>query len=134
MTQFNESQHNRATDGKFTHKPHAEADPIRLHPAKEEYELRAIHDARKSFHGKATVTRSGGEASLHSYGTKVVTIKGATQEDPNNMFASPDKVTLHPRWDKSPTTVRHVKEFLTQQGFVGGTTKQIREQYADTED
>ena len=32
MSQFDESKHNRATDGKFAHKPHSEADGVSLTP------------------------------------------------------------------------------------------------------
>ena len=30
MTQFDEAKHNRASDGKFANKPHAEADSVNL--------------------------------------------------------------------------------------------------------
>mgnify|MGYP007022639793 CR=1 FL=1 len=96
---------------------------------KESFELRAIHDARKSFGGKATVGIEDGQTDLYSYGTKVVTIDNEHEDDPNGIYALPQKVTLHPMWDSSDTTLRHVKEFLTQYGYRAGTLAEIREQY-----
>lgn len=80
-------------------------------------ELSPQHDARKSFYGKAkVVTDSDGTQILYSYNTPVVEIKD-------------DKVVLKPMWDSSATTLRHVKEFLKQNGFEVGSKAQLAKMY-----
>lgn len=80
-------------------------------------ELSAQNDSRKSFYGKAhVVTDDDGTQILYSYNTPVVEIKGG-------------KVTLKPMWDSSATTLRHVKEFLKQNGFEVGSKAQIAKMY-----
>ena len=80
------------------------------------YGLNTQFDKRKSFGGKAQVDVSNGEETLYSYDTPVVRIKDET-------------VTLLPKWDFSPTTLRHVKEFLKQHGFKAETRNQIAADY-----
>lgn len=81
------------------------------------YELSPQYDSRQSFYGKAHVERDGeGFDILYSYNTPVVKIKG-------------DTVYLLPLWDSSNTTLRHVKEFLRQNGFEAGTRQQIARAY-----
>ena len=80
-------------------------------------ELSPQHDARKSFYGKAhVVTDSDGTQILYSYNTPVVEIKD-------------DNVKLLAMWDSSQTTLRHVKEFLQQNGFSVGSKQQIARLY-----
>lgn len=91
-------------------------------------ELLPIYDARKSFYGKARVTVDGfdgfggwikapGEKYLYSYNTVVCYI------DAENT------VHLLPAWNYSATTLRHVKEFLKQNGRKAENAAQIRKDY-----
>lgn len=81
------------------------------------YDLRPEYDSRQSFHSKAYVDDEGSEKTLYSYHTKVAEIKDG-------------KPILYPKWDFSSTTLRHVKEFLKQNGFKAETQKQIARDYA----
>lgn len=81
------------------------------------YDMSPNFDARKSFYGKARVDDNGDTKTLLSYNTPVCKIDGG-------------KVTLLPRWDESQTTLRHVKEFLKQNGFTADSLAQIRRDYA----
>ena len=79
-------------------------------------ELSTRFDSRKSFYGKATVEFVGGWgqfAELHSYGVHVAT--AGEWENPNTGEVL-RVVVLHADWDYSPTTLRHVKEFIGQFG------------------
>lgn len=67
------------------------------------YQLEAKYDARNSFYGKAKVEMEDHNKTLYSYGQAVVTV------DPEFHVA-----TRHID-DMSPTTLRHVKEFLKQE-------------------
>ena len=82
------------------------------------YTLHPQHDARQSFYGKARVDVSpdGKTKTLISYNTKVARIVDG-------------KVELLYDWDSSQTTLRHVKEFLKQNGFKAETSKQIAKDY-----
>ena len=82
------------------------------------YELEPQFDSRQSFYGKATVTGTNTGLVLRSYGTIVATIDDETNE-----------VTLLPRWSDSATTLRHVKEFLRQNGFKAESKAQIKADY-----
>lgn len=82
--------------------------------------LMPIYDSRKSFYNKAVVeddSMNHGGKLLYSYGTWVVAICG-------------DHVRLFSAWDHSATTLRHVKEFLKQNGFKAETKAQIEKDYA----
>ena len=81
------------------------------------YELVPVHDARKSFYGKALVRIGPDTQELYSYGTLVAS---------NTAL---NGVTLYPQWDHSPTTLRHVKEFLKQNNLEATTKKQMAETY-----
>lgn len=83
------------------------------------YDLRTQHDSRASFHNKAIVdiNDENGEKTLYSYNTPVVKL---TKEK---------EIKLLPKWDSSATTLRHVKEFLKQNGFKADSLKQIRQDY-----
>ena len=83
-------------------------------------ELSPSYDSRKSFYGKAhIVTDDDGSEILYSYDTPVVKIKDG-------------KVELLAQWDSSQTTLRHVKEFLQQNGFKAGSKAQIAKMYGTT--
>lgn len=77
------------------------------------YQLEAMHDAKKSFYGKALV-ESGGAPSLYSYGAKVAETQGQ------------GRIALYPDADYSPTTRRHVKEFVKQQAGKSISTEELR--------
>lgn len=91
--------------------------------------LHPIHDTRKSFYGKALFTvdtvlwgkstelTAPGEKHLYSYDNHVCYIDNA------------GKVHLLPLWNYSATTLRHVKEFLKQNGFKADNSKQLKKDY-----
>ena len=85
-------------------------------------QLKPIYDKAISFYGKAETERKGNAIILYSYNTKVAEIKG-------------DKVILNNNIDGnllfSNTTLRHIKEFLKQNGFKAETKKQIIKDYMD---
>ena len=77
--------------------------------------LEANYDARASFYGKARVeVKEDGSKVLTSYTTEVAEIKG----DVAKVYG------LH-----SATTLRHIKEFLKQNGFEAENKKQIWKDY-----
>lgn len=83
-------------------------------------DLATQYDSRKSFGGKAkVVTDSDGTQILYSYNTPVVELEKGK------------KVKLLPAWNSSATTLRHVKEFLLQNGFEAGSKAQIAKLYSD---
>ena len=79
-------------------------------------ELKPIYDSAKSFYGKARVDTSGESTHLISYTTRVATIK-------NN------KPIVYGTY--SATTLRHIKEFLAQNGFGRLSKSQIVERYCE---
>lgn len=80
--------------------------------------LEPRYDSRKSFYGKAhVVDDSDGSQILYSYDTPVCKIN------------SRGEVELLAQWDSSQTTLRHVKEFLQQNGFKVGSKSQIASMY-----
>ena len=85
------------------------------------FELSPDYDSRQSFYGKAKVdVRPDGTQVLYSYGTPVCMIKDG-------------KATLLKRgylgWASSQTTLRHVKEFLKQNGFEANSINDLRTKY-----
>lgn len=79
-----------------------------------EEELECRFDSRKSFYGKANIKDDNGKLVLRSYNTDVSYIhKG-------NAFVN---------GVYSQTTLRHIKEFLKQNGFKAENSKQILEDY-----
>lgn len=80
-------------------------------------ELRVVYDSRASFYGKANVRYEGNKIILTSYSTDVAYI-----EDGNAIVNG----------TYSHTTLRHIKEFLKQNGFKADTSKQILEDYSPT--
>ena len=85
------------------------------------YGLNTQFDKRKSFYNKAHVdVANDGSQTLYSYNVPVCKIQNGD-------------VTLLPDWKYSPTTVRHVKEFLKQNNFPAETTQQIARDYKVSE-
>lgn len=78
------------------------------------YELTVQHDPRESFYGKAQVLQTDDGEILQSYNTRVAEISGDTAK----VFGT-----------YSPTTLRHIKEFLKQSGFKAETKAQIMRDY-----
>lgn len=77
--------------------------------------LEPVYDARQSFYNKAFVTDDDND--LYSYGLKVMTIK-----DGQPIITCPvDRI--------SQTTLRHIKEFLLQNGFKAINKAQILRDY-----
>ena len=84
-------------------------------------DLSPEYDSRKSFYGKARVdVKPDGTQVLYSYGTPVCRIKDG-------------KATLLRKgylgWASSQTTLRHVKEFLKQNGFEAGSVHELAKKY-----
>ena len=77
-------------------------------------ELEAIHDSSQSFYGKAKVELDGNKIILYSYGTLVAFIE-------NDIAYITGYYTQ--------TTMRHIKEFLLQNGFEAVSKKQMMEDY-----
>lgn len=67
-------------------------------------ELKAVYSNQKGFYGKACVHQVNSYIiDLYSYDTRVCTVNRATRT-----------ITLREQWDRSNTTLRHVREFLAQ--------------------
>ena len=86
------------------------------------YDMAPEYDSRKSFYGKAKVDeRPDGTKILYSYGTPVCKI------------TKDGKATLLRKgylgWASSQTTLRHVKEFLKQNGLEAGSINDLRKNY-----
>ena len=81
-------------------------------------ELKPIHNGQKSFYRKAFVTQLGERTMLHSYDTLAVTIS-----QNQNVF-------LHISYeDVTASTMKHIREFLLQEGYEAGSKKEIYEKY-----
>lgn len=78
------------------------------------YKLDTRYDSRASFYGKAVVTVDGERETLTSYNTDVAYIENG-------------KAVVNGTY--SQTTLRHIKEFLKQNGFDAETKGQIEELY-----
>ena len=81
-----------------------------------ETELRCIYDSRKSFYGKAKISYINSVLILKSYNTNVAYIKD-------------NKVRVSGTY--SNTTLRHIKEFLKQNGFKAENKSQIEKDYTE---
>lgn len=77
-------------------------------------ELKPVLDSRKSFYKKANVITENDTITLISYTTKVAEIKDGKAK----IFGT-----------YSPTTLRHIKDFLYQNGFKIGTKSELLEMY-----
>ena len=81
------------------------------------FELTPKFDSRKSFYGKAKISFEGDRRLLLSYGTPVA-------------FIEPDRLpVMLDGWDSTQTTLRHVREFLKQNGFKADSKKQMQRDY-----
>lgn len=81
------------------------------------YALEPNYDSRASFYGKAHVEiTEDGTKRLTSYTTHVASIKGGKPM----VFGT-----------YSTTTLRHIKEFLKQEGFKAENSKQIIADYGE---
>lgn len=82
------------------------------------YDLLPEYDGRKSFYNKARVDVNGrtGDEKLYSYNTLVAEIKNG-------------KPVVYGTY--SATTLRHIKEWLKQNGFKADTAKQIMADYGE---
>lgn len=87
-------------------------------PSKQDYGLEPRYDSRKSFYGKAEVRDEDGKQILRSYNTDVAYIKDG-------------KAVVNGTY--SQTTLRHIKEFLKQNGFKAETSAQILKDYSPKE-
>lgn len=84
-------------------------------------ELTPEFDSRKSFYGKAKIFHSDTNVYtkyLYSYGTLVAMVDTEDYE-----------VELYQYWDYSATTLRHVREFLKQNGFTADSKAQMAREY-----
>lgn len=79
-------------------------------------ELQAQCDSRASFYGKAQVRSEDGRTILQSYSTDVAYIENGK---------------AHINGTYSMTTLRHIKEFLKQNGFKAESKDQIIEDYTN---
>jgi len=86
---------------------------------KMEYELSCQYNSRKSFYGKAIVRTEGDKTILRSYSTDVAYIENG-MAFVKGMYSN--------------TTLRHIKEFLKQNGFTADTWKQIKDDYSETDE
>jgi hypothetical protein len=77
-------------------------------------ELEAQYDNRKSFYGKARMRTEGNKTILTSYTTDVAYIEDGK---------------AHVEGTYSNTTLRHIKEFLRQNGFYVDNKSQIIRDY-----
>lgn len=83
-------------------------------------QLEPHYDSRASFYGKARVIDNDGDLELISYTTRVAIIY--KERTPGLQHARVFNTY-------SATTLRHIKEFLKQNGFVADTAKQIMADY-----
>lgn len=79
-------------------------------------ELTPVFDSRKSFYKKAYVLTEDNKTILISYSTRVAEIEDGKAK----IFGT-----------YSPTTLRHIKDFLYQNNFEVGTKKQLLEWYGN---
>lgn len=86
------------------------------------YYLKPIHDNHKSFYKKAYVKEWATAKELYSYGTRVALIK----LDENGMN---NKLILGRMATCSATTLRHVREFMYQQGYETYEKKELAKHY-----
>lgn len=90
------------------------------------YDLSPRYDSRNSFYGKARVEeKDDGTKILYSYGSKVAMIKDGKAI----LGLGKDHGYEYLLWAYSPTTLRHVKEFLKQNGFKADSRAQMEKDY-----
>lgn len=80
--------------------------------------LEVVYGSQKSFYGKAVVIyKEDGSKLLRSYNTIVA---GITAEGAAEVYGT-----------YSPTTLRHIKDFLKQNGFAADSKKEIEKRYME---
>lgn len=86
------------------------------------------HDSRKSFYGKARVSVNpiDGDLELVSYSTRVAVIHEG-ELDSNGEWKDEPYAQVYGTY--STTTLRHIKEFLLQNGFKAENKRQILNDY-----
>lgn len=84
--------------------------------------LKPIYDSRQSFYNKAVVTEDANGKYLTSYNTVVARIT-----DKNHGYSIPAYAEVYGTY--SQTTLRHIKEFLKQNGFTAESKAQIEKDY-----
>ena len=77
--------------------------------------LKPIYDSSQSFYDKAKIELDGNQILLYSYGTLVAFIENGI---------------AYITGDYTQTTLRHIKKFLLQNGFVAVSKKQMMKDYA----
>lgn len=87
-----------------------------------EYLLNPQYDARKSFYGKAKVIVRSDRQVLKSYQTEVAEVLNVPHTS-----CDADRARVFGTY--SPTTLRHIKEFLKQHGFRADSKAQILTEY-----
>lgn len=70
------------------------------------YELSSQYGGRNSYYGKAQVEVNNGEQTLYSYGTPIMKIKDNGEME-----------MLCDHWALTNTTIRHIREFMQQNGL-----------------
>lgn len=80
-------------------------------------ELKPIFSDQKSFYNKAMIEKTSTGKKLYSYNFFVAEVNGK-------------KATVYNL--QSDSTLRHVKEFLKQEGFLADSKKQIKTDYFKT--
>lgn len=91
------------------------------------FNLEPQYDSAKSFYGKARIETWGGwgqNANLYSYDT-LVAQAGYIGSDITGEEYERFGIILWPAWDYSQTTLRHVKEFMQQNGFCRMSKREI---------
>lgn len=82
-------------------------------------ELKPKFSNQKSFYRKAYIeTWKNGQISLSSYYQEVAIIEPLPNGEIN-------KILLCPGWDKTRTTIKHVREFMQQYSFAAMTKDEI---------
>lgn len=89
------------------------------------YAMEPEYDGRKSFYGKAHVDDRGNVKILYSYDTPVAMIKDGEV----TLGKARDRGYPFLVWKVSQTTLRHVKEFLKQNGFKADSMAQMEKDY-----
>lgn len=84
--------------------------------------LKPIYDSRQSFYNKAIVVEDANGRYLQSYETIVARIT-----DKNNGYSITPYAQVFGTY--SATTLRHIKEFLKQNGFKAESKAQIEKDY-----
>mgnify|MGYP007022641280 CR=1 FL=1 len=112
MTQFDESKHNRHSDGKFANKPHAEADDVALAPGGYDPKAPATVDRLQKFMEDNDLLH-GNADDVHPQGNDIY----ITTEAPNNStmgFTVPQTATMG---EAVKTIIEHMDTFDADEEF-----------------